>query len=256
VNWLLESNGTIAIKELLNNEAFLMFTQRIFDREEQSRYEIYLEAHDHGNPSLSTTFNFSLIILDENDNAPKFDKEFYSLNISENIPINTQLLQFHAIDIDEENTPNSQIEYQFTNETNQTIFSLNSTTGQLYLIDKLDREEKSFYEFDIIAFDHGQPKSLSSIVHCTIYLIDINDNYPVFDLPEYQFEIAETWPSLAPIGHVYATDADENYGELHYTLVSNESTILDEWPFGLTMNGTLYLKSTSVGKFIFLIYIK
>ncbi len=256
MNWLLESNGTIAIKELLNNEAFLMFTQRIFDREEQSRYEIYLEAHDHGNPSLSTTFNFSLIILDENDNAPKFDKEFYSLNISENIPINTQLLQFHAIDIDEENTPNSQIEYQFTNETNQTIFSLNSTTGQLYLIDKLDREEKSFYEFDIIAFDHGHPKSLSSIVHCTIYLIDINDNYPVFDLPEYQFEIAETWPSLAPIGHVYATDADENYGELHYTLVSNESTILDEWPFGLTMNGTLYLKSTSVGKFIFLIYIK
>ncbi len=233
-----------------------MFTQRIFDREEQSRYEIYLEAHDHGNPSLSTTFNFSLIILDENDNAPKFDKEFYSINISERIPIDTQLLQFHAIDIDEENTPNSQIEYQFTNETNQTIFSLNSTTGELYLIAKLDREEKSFYEFDIIAFDHGQPKPLSSIVHCTIYLIDINDNYPVFDLPEYQFEIAETWPSLAPIGHVYATDADENYSELHYTLVSNESTILDEWPFGLTMNGTLYLKSTSVGKFIFLIYIK
>ncbi|CAF0868618.1 unnamed protein product [Adineta steineri] len=249
VSWSLESNGTITIKELLNNEAFLMFTQRIFDREEQSRYEIFLEAHDHGNPSLSNSLNFTLVILDVNDNAPKFDKEFYSINISEQIPSNTKLFHFHAIDNDEENTPNSQIEYQFTNDTNtnQTNFFLNSTTGELYLINQFDREEKSLYEFDIIAFDHGQPVSLSSIVHCTINIIDINDNYPIFDLSEYEFQIDETWPKLAPIGYVHATDADEYYSDLHYTLFSNESTILDEWPFGLTMNGTLYLKSTSVG---------
>jgi hypothetical protein len=233
-----------------------MFTHRIFDREEQSRYEIYLEAHDHGNPSLSSTLNFSLIILDENDNAPKFAKEFYSINVSEAIPINTKLIHFHAIDNDEENTINSQIEYQFTNETNQTIFSLNSITGELYLIDKLDREEQSSYEFDITASDHGQPKPLSSTVHCTINLIDINDNYPIFDLPEYEFEIAETWPNHAPIGYVHATDADEYFSELYYTLVTTESTLLDEWPFGLTLNGTLYLKPTSVGKFTFLISYK
>lgn len=225
-----------------------MFTQRIFDREEQSRYDISLEAHDYGSPSLSTTLNFTLIILDENDNAPKFDKEYYSINISETVPINTKLLHFHAIDYDEENTTNSQIEYQFTNTTNQTKFSLNPITGELYLIEKFDREENSVYELDIIATDHGQPQSLSSMVHCTIYLIDINDNYPIFDLPEYHFEIAETWPSLASIGHVHATDADEYYSELHYMLISNESIILDQWPFGVTTNGTLYLKRTSVGK--------
>ncbi|CAF4677321.1 unnamed protein product [Rotaria sp. Silwood1] len=247
VSWSLVSNGTITIKELLNNEAFLMFTQRIFDREEQSRYEIYLEAHDHGISSLSNTLNFTLIILDENDNAPKFDLEYYSINISERVPINTRLIHFHATDNDEENTINSQIEYQFLNNTNQTIFSLDSTTGELYLIDKFDREENSYYEFDIVAFDHGQPKSLSSIVHCIIYLIDINDNYPIFDLPEYHFDIAETWSHLEPIGHIHATDADEYYSELHYELVSNESIILDQWPFTLTINGTLYLKRTSVG---------
>ena len=225
-----------------------MFTQRIFDREEQSRYEIYLEAHDHGDPSQSNTLNFSLIILDENDNAPKFDQEFYSLNISEATSTNTKLLHFHATDLDEANTMNSEIEYQLVNNTNQTVFSLDWKTGALYLIQKLDREENSVYEFDVLALDHGQPEALSSTVHCTIYIIDVNDNYPIFDLPEYQFEIAETWPNLAPIGHVHATDTDEFYGDLHYTLVSSESTILDEWPFGLTNNGTLYLKSTPAGK--------
>jgi hypothetical protein len=219
-----------------------MFTSRIFDREEQSKYDISLKAHDHGEPSLSSALNFTLIILDENDNAPKFDKEFYTLNITETIPINTKLIHFHAIDADEENTLNSQIEYHLNN---QTIFSLNPTTGDLYLIGKLDREEKSTYELDIIASDHGQPRPLSSTVRCLIHIIDINDNYPIFDLSKYIFEIPETWSNLSPIGHVHATDADEYYGKLYYTLVHNETTMTDEWPFELTSNGTLYLKGTS-----------
>jgi hypothetical protein len=225
-----------------------MFTSRMFNREEQSRYDVYLKAHDHGIKPLSTTLNFTLIILDENDNAPKFDKEFYSINISEAVLMNTILIHFHATDDDEENTLNSQIEYLLSN---QTIFSLNSTTGELRLIGKLDREEKSTYELDIVASDHGQPQSLSSTVRCTIHLIDVNDNYPIFDLSEYVFEIPETWSNLSPIGHVHATDADEYYRELSYTLVYNETTMIDEWPFELTSNGTLYLKTTSAGKYTF-----
>jgi hypothetical protein len=225
-----------------------MFTSRIFDREEQSQYEISLKAHDHGDPSLSNTLNFTLIILDENDNVPKFDREIYSINITETIPINTKLLHFHAIDDDEENTLNSQIEYYLNN---QTIFSLNSTTGELYLIGKLDREDQAIYELDIIASDHGQPQPLSSTVRCLINLIDVNDNYPIFDSSEYIFEIPETWSNLSPIGHVHASDADEYYGELSYTLVHNETTMIDEWPFELTSNGTLYLKRTSGNKSIF-----
>jgi hypothetical protein len=238
----LESNGSISIKELFNNEAFLMFTSRIFDREEQSQYEIFLKAHDHGEPSLSNTLNFTLIILDENDNAPKFEKNFYSINITETTPKNTKLIHFHAIDFDENNTLNSQIEYHLNDEI---LFSLNSTTGELYLIGELDREEKSNYELIITASDHGQPYSLSSTVSCFIYLIDINDNYPKFDQLEYYFEIPETWSNLSPIGHVHAIDADEYYGELSYTLVHNETTMTDEWPFELRTNGTLYLKRTS-----------
>jgi hypothetical protein len=248
VSWSLESNGSIAIKELLNNEAFLMFTQRIFDREEQSQYDIYLQVHDHGNPSLTNSLNFTLIIIDENDNTPIFDQDMYTLNISETVPTGTLLVHFHATDNDEDNTSNSQIEYRFVNETDQTQFHLNRTTGQLYLSRSFDREETSVYEFDVMAFDHGQTQSLSSVAHCTIYLIDMNDNYPMFDVTEYQFEIAETWPNLVPIGHVQATDADEYYSELDYTLVTDEIAITDEWPFELTRNGTLYLKTTSAGK--------
>ncbi|CAF3758778.1 unnamed protein product [Rotaria socialis] len=244
VSWSIESNGSISIKKLFNNEAFLIFTACKFDREKQSKYDVHLTAHDHGIVPLSSTFNFTLIIMDENDNPPKFDEEIYSIDIIETIPLNSILIHFHATDPDEENTFNSQIEYRLYN---QTIFSLNSMTGELRLTGKLDREEKSSYEFDIIAFDHGQPQPLSSTVHCIIRLIDINDNYPIFDLSTYLFEIPETWSNLSPIGHVHATDADEYYGELTYELVQNETIMNTEWPFELTSNGTLYVKRASAG---------
>ena len=126
-----------------------MFTARIFDREEQSRYEIYVKAHDHGIQSLSNTLNFTLIITDENDHSPIFDEEIYFINITETTRLNTTLIHFHATDADEENTLNSQIKYHLSN---QTIFSLNSMTGELRLIGKIDREVKSTYELDMKLF--------------------------------------------------------------------------------------------------------
>lgn len=245
MSWSLESNGSISIKELFNNDAFLIFTANKFDRETQSKYDIHLEAHDYGTPPLTSILNFTLIIMDENDNPPVFDKTLYSIDIIETIPLNTVLIHFHATDADELNTLNSQIEYRLYN---QTKFALDSKTGQLRLISKLDREETPSYEFDVIAFDHGQPQPLSSTVHCIINLIDINDNYPKFDLSNYVFEIPETWPSLLPIGNVHATDADEYYGELRYEFVQSETIMTYEWPFQLTSNGTLYLKGAPAGK--------
>lgn len=222
-----------------------MFTARIFDREEQSKYEIYLYAYDHGIKSLSTRLNFTLLVLDENDNSPVFDRDVYIINVTETMPINKVLYHFQAIDADEENTPNSQIEYSLND---QTLFSLNPITGELILVGKLDREKISRHEFDIVASDHGHPQPLSSKVHCIINVIDINDNYPIFDLSEYVFEIPETWSYLSPIGMVHATDADESYGEITYKLVYNDTTMEIEWPFELASNGTLYLRETSGGK--------
>lgn len=222
-----------------------MFTSKIFDREQQSKYDVYLQTFDHGQPSLKNQLNFSLIIIDENDNAPIFDRDFYSINIAENTSINTKIFHFHAHDADEENTLNSQIAYHLNNHS---IFSLNPLTGELYLIKQLDREEKSSYELDIIASDHGQPQSLSTTVRCRIHIIDVNDNHPQFDQSQYTFHIAETWSKDIPIGHIHATDADEYDRELTYTLVHNETTMTDKWPFELTSNGTLYVKRTSGNK--------
>ncbi|CAF4520002.1 unnamed protein product [Rotaria socialis] len=225
-----------------------------------------VHAHD-GDTGLNGLVYYTIVSLDPPSNgtftlsketgeirlAKKLDYEKekafrMKVKAQDNGPQQGSIAAFATIDIDlkDENDNHPLITTTFNDDPTSGVENL-LNRSDLYLIARFDREETSIYEFDVIAMDHGQPQSLSSIVHCTIYLIDINDNFPIFDLPEYQFEIAETWPSLAPIGHVYATDADEYYGELQYMLISNESTILDQWPFGLTVNGTLYLKRTSVG---------
>lgn len=222
-----------------------MFTQRVFDREEQARYEIQLEVHDHGHFSLSSTYHFSLIILDQNDHAPQFDRDIYVLDISETTPVDSILMQFHAVDADEQNTKNSRVDYRLSDSN---VFTLDTTTGDLRLMAKLDREKQAIYELEITAADHGQPRSLYSSARCRIHVVDSNDNLPVFDSSVYVFDIDETWPSHAPIGSVHARDADEDFNQLSYRFDYDPTTASDEWPFEVTSNGTLYLRTTYVGE--------
>ena len=223
-----------------------MFTKRVFDREEQSQYEIYLNAWDHGQPTLHSTFNFTLVILDDNDHRPEFDRPFYTIDLLENTPIDTIITQFIAHDADEQQTNNSRIEYRL--EKSDT-FTLNSSTGELRLKKPLDRERKSTYHLKITAFDYGQPRSLSSTVDCQINLIDVNDHPPRFDRSEYTFYVKENWSSELPIGHLYATDLDKDFNRLVYRW--DVPPLINQWPFKLSTNGTLYLTATSGGMYEF-----
>jgi hypothetical protein len=237
----------------MNNEAaFLLFTQRIFDREQQSSYNISLQVYDYGWPVLSTFYNFTLVIIDDNDHAPRFDQISYTINISETTMVNTVLAQIHADDADEQHTDNSRVEYRLDNVNE---FSIDAMTGELRLLVQLDREDRRTYEFDIHAFDHGHPHSLSSHVHCTIHLIDSNDNSPIFHLSIYDFNIPETWSYDLPIGYVHATDIDEHFSQISYRFDRNRTLFEYDWPFELTDNGTLYIKNTSIGMSILLVII-
>ena len=167
------------------------------------------------------------------------------MHISETTPVDFILIQFHAVDADEENTKNSLIDYRLSNSSE---FTLDSTTGELRLITKLDREKQAIYELEIVASDRGQPRSLSSSTRCRIHIVDINDNLPIFDSSLYSFDIDEAWPSDSPIGYVHARDADEESGQLSYRFDFDQTASNDEWPFQVTSNGTLYLKTASVGE--------
>lgn len=103
-----------------------------------------------------------LHLEDINDHSPRFSSNEYRLNLMENIPIGYEipLESAHDDDLDE----NGRISYEYDNSTNSPFQLIKKSNGQVIfkVMKSIDREEQDFYQYRLIAFDHGQPRRESS----------------------------------------------------------------------------------------------
>ena len=71
--------------------------------------------------------------------------------------------------------------------TNEDIFSINPDTGEISLLQPLDREEKEEWNFQVKATDEGGMEGFADV---KVTVSDENDNVPLLD-PEYFGSIRE-----------------------------------------------------------------
>ncbi|XP_010773320.1 protocadherin gamma-C5-like, partial [Notothenia coriiceps] len=152
--------------------------EKPLDREKLPVHNLILTAVDGGDPVRSGTSEITVIVLDNNDNAPVFEKQVYEFNVSEKATPGTEILQVKATDADE--GLNGVIEYVFAEQTTDLIlslFNIEPSTGVIVVKGILDHETKSLHRFDVTAKDKGNPKMDG---HCgvEIKIVDMNDNIP------------------------------------------------------------------------------
>jgi hypothetical protein len=71
------------IKLSTNEYAIYGIVKHSFDRELDDKYDLIIEARDHGIPEEKVNrTKITIWILDENDNAPKFNQTEYSIQVS------------------------------------------------------------------------------------------------------------------------------------------------------------------------------
>uniref|UniRef100_A0A7N8XJC4 Protocadherin alpha-C2-like n=1 Tax=Mastacembelus armatus TaxID=205130 RepID=A0A7N8XJC4_9TELE len=145
---------------------------------------------------------------DTNDNPPRFDKQTYTINMTENNPIGTLVMKLNATDLDE--GLNSEIVYSFTlytSEKTQDVFALNVNTGEITVKGTIDYEDMKFYEMHIEAKDKGNFPLMGQckvIVHVT----DMNDNYPEITIQSVKNTVEENIPVGSVIALVGISDRD------------------------------------------------
>ncbi|XP_076877142.1 protocadherin-18b isoform X2 [Brachyhypopomus gauderio] len=155
---------------------------RELDRETQSNYQLQLSASDSGAPPRSGSTLLKINILDSNDNSPAFDEQAYVVNLLENSPLGTLLVDLNATDPDEGN--NGKIIYSFSSHVSPKIletFQINPENGQITLMKKIDYETTSSYELDVQAQDMG-PNSIPGHCKIIIKVVDVNDNKPKINI--------------------------------------------------------------------------
>nr|XP_020469983.1 protocadherin-23 isoform X2 [Monopterus albus] len=151
------------------------------DRETQDFYSLTIEAFDGGIPARTGTLQVNIHVLDENDNPPVFNQTEYHTSVPEHTPVMSAVCQVHATDLDLGS--NGQITYEINRRQSDPneIFSINKTSGVVYLNKPLDFETQAFHELIIRATDNGaQPEYSSTFVG--VKVLDTNDNSPTINV--------------------------------------------------------------------------
>ena len=193
----------------MDTNSGLITTKAPLDREVHGTVELKISARDGGpNPKWAFT-HLKVIILDENDEKPKFSQERLNVTLLESKPANTLVAMLTAVDHDQ--GTNGSVTYSIDPDSAMrypNVFNLNSLTGKLTINSKLDRESISNYEVRVIAKDQGNPPQSST---ATVFLRvqDVNDNSPVFYPQEYFELLGDNHPIDTSILRVTAKDKDE-----------------------------------------------
>uniref|UniRef100_A0A4W5M579 Protocadherin 17 n=1 Tax=Hucho hucho TaxID=62062 RepID=A0A4W5M579_9TELE len=211
--------GNVPFRLQENNDNFYtLLTDRPLDRELKDEYNVTIVARDNGIPSLNYTKSFTVKILDENDNAPRFTKTIYVLQVPENNIPGEYLgsVLAHDPDIGQNGTVSYSILQSHIGDVSvYTYVSVNPTNGAIYASRSFNYEQTKFFEFKVQAKDAGSPHMESSAT-VRVSVLDVNDNLPVIVLPLLLNDTAEIMvPRNVGLGYIVTTvrAVDQDHGE-------------------------------------------
>ncbi|XP_061684885.1 protocadherin Fat 1a isoform X4 [Syngnathoides biaculeatus] len=215
---LLDSaEGWFAIDELSG----IVSLERPLDREMRALYELEARATDRGSPRLSATCRVLVSVLDINDNPPVFERREYAAAVPEDAAVGGQVLRVQAASRDLE--ANGDIGYSIVSGNEHGAFSVDPSTGDIFVIAPLDYEVSHEYYITVEATDGGSPP-LSDMATVNINVTDVNDNPPVFSQRVYAAVVGEDAELGRTVLTVMAEDADgPSYNRVRYAIVDGNS---------------------------------
>nr|DBA30656.1 TPA: hypothetical protein GDO54_006611 [Pyxicephalus adspersus] len=215
------------------NKYIELILKQQLDREKQQRYKLILTASDGGKPVKTGTTIIQIEVQDVNDNYPVFGQKIYRVNLNENSPAGSLVIQLNATDEDEGS--NADITYSFSHirENARKLFTLDSQTGVIKTNQELDYESARSYQATVEAKDGG-----GLAAQCTVFIEieDINDNAPEITLASLYTPVPEDFPpgTLVALINVKDLDSGKN-GEVI-------CQILETSTFKLTPSSNNYYK--------------
>uniref|UniRef100_A0A3B4EXJ4 Cadherin domain-containing protein n=1 Tax=Pundamilia nyererei TaxID=303518 RepID=A0A3B4EXJ4_9CICH len=191
------------------------------DYEENTAYDIRIQARDKGTPSRSTHGKLLVEVIDVNDNTPEITVTSLMSPVKEDAEIGTVVALVTVTDKDGGSNGLTSAKLlgvvPFKLKVNYKNYYSLTVDGPL------DRESISQYNVTMIATDEGTPP-LSSTSVIPVHISDVNDNAPLFSESVVNVYIKENSGVGAIISTITAVDPDlvEN-AKVTYSLLSDFS---------------------------------
>lgn len=195
------------------------------DRETVATYSLIIHASDRALPPdtpHTTSAHVTIHILDVNDNPPLITTP-QTVSFPEDAPLHSVVAVIQATDADVGS--NAEIIFSLENQAEET-FSINSSTGVMYLQKLLDREVEDAITVTLKVKDKGVPQ-MFSLLNLTVLIEDVNDHNPEFTQSFYNLTIFEDVPRGASLLRVHAHDRDGGLnGEVRFH-ISETGFVMD-----------------------------
>ncbi|XP_037546821.1 protocadherin-15 [Nematolebias whitei] len=193
------------------NASGSIWTAVPLDREVRQHYFLAVEASDGAEVPRRSILRLSVTVLDVDDNSPVFSQQSYDVNLPENSPKDTVILQLKATDADLISDLTYQIRAESLNPEISQLFHIDPVTGKLSVLKVLDYEalndSQRTYTFTVEALDKkgSMPPGLALV---TVRVLDMNDFAPVFSQSVYKGMVAPNVVKGTIITTVMANDSD------------------------------------------------
>ena len=157
----------------------ILFLSSTLDFEKINFYNLLILVNDSNIqvsdvPQSSSTVLF--YVLDINDNRPIFNPNIYNVTVNENLLVGSLVLTLQAFDLDSD--LHGILEFNFLND--DTDFFLNSTTGEITILNPLDFTRQEVY---IITAHVSNPNvSNPDFASITIIVLMVNNNPPFLSI--------------------------------------------------------------------------
>ncbi|XP_036900751.1 protocadherin Fat 2 [Sturnira hondurensis] len=176
-----------------------------------ARYTLTVKAEDQGSPPWHDLATVVIHIHPSESSAPVFSKAEYFVEIPESIPVGSPILLVSA-------TSSSEVTYELREGNKDGVFSMNSYSGLISTQKNLDHEKIPSYQLKIRGSNMA---GASTDVVVLVYIIDKNDNAPVFLKSTFVGQISEAAPLYSMIMDennnpfvIHASDSDKEANSL------------------------------------------
>ncbi|XP_023482619.2 cadherin-like protein 26 isoform X3 [Equus caballus] len=187
--------GLFSIEE---HESGKIYVHRTVDRETTPSFMVYFDVVNRSTGKIvDKSLTFNIRITDVNDHAPQFPEKEFDVNVREDHDAGQPIFQMSTVDLDQENTPNSQVFYFLVSQTpvlKESGFRIERYSGEIRLSGCLDYETAPRFTLVIGARDYGEPQ-LSSTATVHVNVQEGNNRMPTFAQENYEIQISEGQPS-------------------------------------------------------------
>ena len=217
------TSGNELNKFVIDNLGFVQLNESLL-YDSVAEFFLTINVTDLGSPILYNTTGINVTVQDDRS-PPHFNQTFYNASILEDILPGSEVVMVFATD------PNGDrifynISSTFANVA--SIFKVNSSTGIVTTLTKLDREIRDAYRFEINACKYSPLTGQKYFDNASIYvrILDVNDERPRFEQSVYTVDLDEDNPPGVFLMSVHANDSDQGQNSLlSYTIISGNQSV-------------------------------